>query len=111
LIYHFSVFSSIQTFGKWVLSWLVVGHAFNPSTREAEAGGSLWVKTQSGLQSEFQDSQGYTEKPCLRRKKRNGVLGPAVVRGGLNIPDMSFTASESWSGEQLGKRTLKTTGG
>jgi hypothetical protein len=23
-----------------------------------------------GLQSEFQDSQGYTEKPCLKRKKK-----------------------------------------
>jgi hypothetical protein len=24
-----------------------------------------------GLQSEFQDSQGYTEKPCLRKKQTN----------------------------------------
>ena len=40
----------------------MVAHAFNPSTREAEAGGFLsW---RPGLQSEFQDSQGYTEKPC-----------------------------------------------
>jgi hypothetical protein len=37
------------------------------------------VQGQPGLQSEFQDSQGYTEKPCLEtaspqkkeRKKRN----------------------------------------
>ena len=36
----------------------MVEYAFNPSSREAEAG-------QPGLQSEFQDSQGYTEKPCL----------------------------------------------
>jgi hypothetical protein len=42
----------------------VVAHTFNPSTREAEAGRFLsWG--QPGLQSEFQDSQGYTEKPCL----------------------------------------------
>jgi hypothetical protein len=40
----------------------VVAHAFNPSTREAEAGGFL------SLQSEFQDSQGYTEKPCLKKQ-------------------------------------------
>jgi hypothetical protein len=26
------------------------------------------VRGQPGLQSEFQDSQGYTEKPCLRNK-------------------------------------------
>jgi hypothetical protein len=25
---------------------------------------------QPGLQSEFQDSQGYTEKPCLGKKKK-----------------------------------------
>ena len=34
----------------------VVVHVFNPSTREAEAGGSLSVQGQPGLQSEFQDS-------------------------------------------------------
>jgi hypothetical protein len=43
----------------------VVAHAFNPSTREAEAGGFRLL----GLQSEFQDSQGYTEKPCLKKQK------------------------------------------
>jgi hypothetical protein len=42
----------------------VVAHAFNPSTREAEAG-DFWVPGKPGLQSEFQGSQGYTEKPCL----------------------------------------------
>jgi hypothetical protein len=30
----------------------------------------LWVWDQPGLQSEFQDSQGYTEKPCLKRNKK-----------------------------------------
>ena len=41
-------------------------YAFNPSTRETEAGGSLRVQDQLGLQSEFQNSQG-TEKPCLKK--------------------------------------------
>jgi hypothetical protein len=27
------------------------------------------VRGQPGLQSEFQDSQGYTEKPCLKKKE------------------------------------------
>jgi hypothetical protein len=30
----------------------------------------LWVWGQPGLQSEFQYSQGYTEKPCLEKPKR-----------------------------------------
>jgi hypothetical protein len=40
-----------------------VAHAFDPSTQEAEAG-------QPGLQSECQDSQGYTENPCLKKPKK-----------------------------------------
>jgi hypothetical protein len=46
-----------------------VVHTFNPSTCEAEAGGFLsWG--QHGLRSEFQDSQGYTEKPCLKKQQK-----------------------------------------
>jgi hypothetical protein len=29
----------------------------------------LWFQGQPGLQSEFQDSQDYTEKPCLEKTK------------------------------------------
>ena len=43
----------------------VVAHAFNPSTWEAD----FRVQGQPGLQSVFQDSQGYTEKPCLKKPK------------------------------------------
>jgi hypothetical protein len=31
----------------------------------------FWVRGHPGLQSEFQDSQGYTEKPCLKKKNKN----------------------------------------
>jgi hypothetical protein len=31
----------------------------------------FWVRGQPGLQSEFQDSQGYTEKLCLTKPKPN----------------------------------------
>jgi hypothetical protein len=37
------------------------------SQRQAD----FWVRGQPGLQSEFQDSQGYTEKPCLQNKQTN----------------------------------------
>ena len=46
---------------------MVVAHAFNPSTQEAEAGGSLWVQGQPDLWSEFQESQDYKEKPWLKQ--------------------------------------------
>jgi hypothetical protein len=29
----------------------------------------FWVRGQPGLEGEFQDSQGYTEKSCLKKKK------------------------------------------
>jgi hypothetical protein len=31
----------------------------------------FWVQGQPGLQSEFQDSQGYTEKPCLEKQNNS----------------------------------------
>ena len=42
-------------------------HTFDPIIQEAEEGGSLWV--QPGLQSEFQKSQGYTEKLSQKYQK------------------------------------------
>jgi hypothetical protein len=49
----------------------MVAHAFNSSTREAKAGGFLsLIRGQPGLQSEFQDSQSYTEKPCLEKNQK-----------------------------------------
>jgi hypothetical protein len=45
----------------------VMAHTFNPSTREAEAGRVLSIQGQPGLQREFQDSQGYLKRPCLKK--------------------------------------------
>jgi hypothetical protein len=71
----------------------VVAHAFNPSTREGGRGRQIsefeaslvyrvssrtaraTQRNQPGLQSEFQDSQGYTEKPCLENKQTNKEEG------------------------------------
>jgi hypothetical protein len=46
----------------------MVTHTFNPKAQEAEAGRSIWVQGQPGLQSDFGDGQGYTEKLSLRKK-------------------------------------------
>lgn len=44
-----------------------VVHAFNLSTWEAGADRSLRVQGHLGLHTEFQDSQSYTDKPCLEK--------------------------------------------
>jgi hypothetical protein len=46
----------------------VVAHVFNPSTWEADTDGFL-IRSQPGLQSEFQDSQGYTRNPVSLAKR------------------------------------------
>lgn len=43
-------------------------HAFNYNTQEAEAGESLSSRL-VWLQRKFQDSEGYTEKPCVQKIK------------------------------------------
>ena len=60
---------TLRPFNNVLISRAVVAHPFNPSTWEAEAGGFLSSRP-AGLQSEFQDSQRYTEKPCLEKPKK-----------------------------------------
>ena len=59
-------------------SQAVVAQAFNSSTWEAEAGG-LW--------SEFQDSQGYPEEPCVENRSANVhsfIREPKLQAGSLS---------------------------
>jgi hypothetical protein len=46
----------------WSRAWWLT--PLNPG-RGRQRQTDLWIQGQSGLQSELQDSQGYTEKPCL----------------------------------------------
>jgi hypothetical protein len=48
----------------------MVVNTFNPSTqRQRQA--DFWVRGQPGQrQSEFQNSQGYKEKPCLEKQQQ-----------------------------------------
>jgi hypothetical protein len=48
----------------------MVVHTFNPALgRQRQV--NFWVRNHPSLQSEFQDSQGYTEKPCLKQTNKN----------------------------------------
>ena len=44
----------------------VVAQDCNTITWKTKEGGLRYVKGKAGFHSEFQDSQGYTEKPCLK---------------------------------------------
>ena len=52
----------------------MVVHAFNPSTWEAEAGRSLCVQGQPGLQSQFQASWSYRETLSQKYKKKKSMI-------------------------------------
>ena len=55
------------------LSRVVVVYAFNPSTwEEAETGESMSSRLAWSTAQEFQDSQGYIERPCLEKPKTRG---------------------------------------
>ena len=52
----------------------MVEHAFDPSTQEAEAGRFEFEASLVYRVSSRTDSQGYTEKPCLKKLKQNKLL-------------------------------------
>jgi hypothetical protein len=49
----------------------MVVYTLNPSTKEARASGSLWIWGQPGLHTEFQASQVYLVRPCLKKTNKN----------------------------------------
>jgi hypothetical protein len=59
---------------------------------------NFWVRGQPGLQSEFQDSQGYTEKPSLEKNqktknKQTKKPSKLLLRAWLNNLESRFTLS------------------
>ena len=60
----------------------MVVHTFIPSTREEETVWSLLIVGYLGLQSEFQDSQGYPEEPYLWKQNNNNSKKQADLATG-----------------------------
>lgn len=80
----------------------MIAHAFNTSTREAEAEESLWVQGWSGIYSTLQDSEGYIERSCLKQrnqlKKNNNNKNSIHIQKTVTL-DPYFTQStkvNSW---------------
>jgi hypothetical protein len=61
----------------------LVAHTFNPSTWEAEAGRFLSSRPKASpvYRREFQDSQDYTEKPCLENKTKQNKPQSLSIQG------------------------------
>ena len=59
---------------------------------------NLWVQDQPGLQSEFQDSQSYTEKPCLEKQTNENVFIFAYICVLCVCPSMR-AHSHMWKSE------------
>ncbi|GAB1286186.1 Nucleoporin NUP188 [Apodemus speciosus] len=56
------------------------------------------LRGQPGVQSEFQDSQGYTEKPCLEKNQKSDVIDTACeVLADPSLPEL-FWGTEPTSG-------------
>jgi hypothetical protein len=75
----------------------VVGHTFNSSTWEAEAG--RFFNSRPAWSTEFQNSQGYTEKPCLEKQTNNKQKGGFTL---INEQSIKDRRESSWK-ETVGK--------
>jgi hypothetical protein len=58
----------------------------------------FWVQGQPGLQSEFQDSQGYTEKSCLEKpkKKKKSINQILTCLGQPSSPKTRLNKDLTW---------------
>lgn len=65
---------------KALTKQVIVSHAFNPSTREAEAGGSLWLQSQPGLHGNLPKHQDYIERPYLKANSIVFMFGGLFVK-------------------------------
>lgn len=54
-----------------------VTHNVDPSIWDLEVGGSLWVHGHPGLHSEFQGSQAYIMRPCIKSNKQENKQTPS----------------------------------
>jgi hypothetical protein len=66
--------SAIHTFHTLTPESGIVAHTFNFQPSGGRGNWTLWVWDQSGLQSEFQDSQNYMIRLCLNNNNNNNIV-------------------------------------
>jgi hypothetical protein len=74
---------------------------FNPALRKLGQG-DLGVWGQPGLQSEFQNSQGYTENPCLKTNKQNKKQRQKKEKAFISMLEINHISMQ-WGFAQTGK--------
>ena len=79
-----SAIKNISAAGRWWCTPLIPALG---SQRQAD----FWVRGQPGLQSEFQDSQGYTEKPCLKKKEKKRKKKDFIIIRKYTVADFRQT--------------------
>ena len=72
------------------LSQGIVAHAFNSSIQEEEAGESLNSRPAWSTEPGQQDSQGNTEKPCLRKQTNQDTHKKKIDKQLLSLEEGLF---------------------
>ena len=67
----------------------------------------FWVRGQPGLQSEFPDSQGYTEKPCLKKQKQTNKKESYIESQHLGGRDRRISEFEASLVYRVSSKTTK----
>jgi hypothetical protein len=65
----------------------------------------FWVRGQPGLQSEFQDSQGYTEKPFVEKRKKRETVFLSMSMWRVQVWELFLQLSHGFMVTQFTKST------
>jgi hypothetical protein len=63
----------------------------------------FWARGQPALKSEFQDSQGYTEKPCLKKRKKTAICFREILlqrKVCLQWQSLAVITALPWRGQE-----------
>ena len=71
-----------------IFSWAVVAHTFK--SQHLRGRDRRISKFEASLQSKFQNSQDYTEKPCLQKQNRNNTTTTIIINKNVHFHLLSL---------------------